>query len=192
MNFPHFNCLLQYMLSSGKGYDNYGLILSAATLVPLQGFWNNIVYIRTRYLGNIISYVGSTSRRVSSYFQRSSNPDITEQSALESCQQSAAHDQLQVIQFNRSSLERTLFDEGDNAHTLNKEEEEPNPLETAPKMVHFVENPVIRTFFAEDDDTHTPNENEADGETLEKIPKDKTCINLDEEGGERSVKVPSR
>lgn len=175
MNICHFNCLPQYMLSSGRGYDNYGLILSAATLVPLQGFWNNIVYIRTRYLGSMMSYVGSTSRRVSSYlqrgssyFQRSSNPDITEQSALESIQQSVAHDQFQVIQFNRSSLERNLFDERDNVNTLNKEEEQANPLETTPKMVHFVENPVIRTFFEEDDDTNTPNENEVDGTILEK------------------------
>ncbi|KAL3776736.1 hypothetical protein HJC23_005397 [Cyclotella cryptica] len=158
---------LQYMLSSGKGYDNYGLILSAATLVPLQGFWNNIVYIRTRYLGTIISYVGSTSRRVSSYFQRSSNPDITEQSALESFQQSAAHDQLQVLQFNRSSLEDTFFEQGENAISLNKKEKESKPLETTLKMVHFTENPAVRTFSEEENARNDMNGNEEDGDMRE-------------------------
>eukprot|EP00804_Cyclotella_cryptica_P010052 CCRYP_020493-RB/>CCRYP_020493-RB protein AED:0.05 eAED:0.05 QI:45/1/1/1/0.75/0.8/5/445/885 len=158
---------LQYMLSSGKGYDDYGLILSAATLVPLQGFWNNIVYIRTRYLGTIISYVGSTSRRFSSYFQRSSNPDITEQSALESFQQSTAHDQLQVLQFNRSSLEDTLFEQGENTISLKKKEKESKPLETTPKMVHFTEDPAIRTFSEEENARNDLNGNEEDGDMRE-------------------------
>eukprot|EP00956_Cyclotella_meneghiniana_P011206 scaffold15730_cov27-Cyclotella_meneghiniana.AAC.3 len=37
---PYLTLQYMHMLSSGKGYDNYGLILSAATMVPLQGFWN--------------------------------------------------------------------------------------------------------------------------------------------------------
>ena len=41
---------LQYMWSSGKALTNYGFILYAATSVPLQGFWNFVVYIRPRYI----------------------------------------------------------------------------------------------------------------------------------------------
>lgn len=37
------------MLSSGRGYDMYGLMLTASTMVPLQGFWNFIVYAQPRY-----------------------------------------------------------------------------------------------------------------------------------------------
>lgn len=45
---------LQYMWSSGKALTNYGFILYAATSVPLQGFWNFVVYIRPRYIkGNV-------------------------------------------------------------------------------------------------------------------------------------------
>ena len=38
------------MWSAGYGYDIYSLTLTAATLAPLQGFWNFFVYIRPRYL----------------------------------------------------------------------------------------------------------------------------------------------
>jgi hypothetical protein len=38
----------KYMLSSGKGYDEYGLTLAASTMCALQGFWNFIVYARPR------------------------------------------------------------------------------------------------------------------------------------------------
>jgi len=41
---------MQYMWSSGKAFTNYGFILYAASSVPLQGFWNFIVYARPRYL----------------------------------------------------------------------------------------------------------------------------------------------
>eukprot|EP00956_Cyclotella_meneghiniana_P018264 scaffold30292_cov26-Cyclotella_meneghiniana.AAC.1 len=54
---------LQYMLSSGTGYDSYGLILSSATLVPLQGFWNSFVYIRPRYARDIVSGITSSFAR---------------------------------------------------------------------------------------------------------------------------------
>ncbi|KAL7488284.1 hypothetical protein ACHAW6_013868 [Cyclotella cf. meneghiniana] len=47
--------VLQYMWSSGKGYNIYGLTLAAATLVPLQGFWNCFVYCRPRYFKNFKS-----------------------------------------------------------------------------------------------------------------------------------------
>ena len=53
----------QYMLSSGTGYDSYGLILSSATLVPLQGFWNSFVYIRPRYARDIVSGITSSFAR---------------------------------------------------------------------------------------------------------------------------------
>ena len=36
------------MWVAGKGYDNYGFILVSGTLVPLQGFWNAVVYLRPR------------------------------------------------------------------------------------------------------------------------------------------------
>jgi hypothetical protein len=42
---------LQYLWSSGTGYNIYGLTLAAATMVPLQGFWNFWVYARPRYFG---------------------------------------------------------------------------------------------------------------------------------------------
>ena len=54
------------MLSSGKGYDNYGLILSAATMVPLQGFWNSLVYIRPRYLQKLASLAAASLNSISS------------------------------------------------------------------------------------------------------------------------------
>jgi hypothetical protein len=54
------------MLSSGKGYDNYGLILSAATMVPLQGFWNCCVYIRPRYSTDLASWVEASGSRIRS------------------------------------------------------------------------------------------------------------------------------
>ena len=104
-------CLNQYMLSSGKGYVNYDLILSAATLVPLQGAWNNFIYIRTRYLNNVAGYVGSTVRRVSSLFRRSSNPKSTEQSALETMQQCAAHEELGVGHVDKNSRINVLNEE---------------------------------------------------------------------------------
>ena len=113
-------CLNQYMLSSGKGYVNYGLILSAATLVPLQGVWNNFIYIRTRYLNNVGFYVGSTVRRVSSFFRRSSNPKSTEQSALETMQQCAAHEELEVGQVDENSSINVLNE--DNKATTSNEE----------------------------------------------------------------------
>ena len=79
--YSFWNCfeilVLQYMFSSGQGYDNYGLILSAATLAPLQGFWNAFVYIRPRYLSSIVARVGSPFRCVSSFFQRKSKADAT-------------------------------------------------------------------------------------------------------------------
>ncbi len=41
---------LQYTWSSGRGFSNYGLILAAGTMVPLQGLWNFFVYVRPRFL----------------------------------------------------------------------------------------------------------------------------------------------
>lgn len=62
------------MLSSGKGYDMYGLILAASTMVPLQGFWNFVVYAKPRYFNrngsaklrsNFGSVVNKVSKRTS-------------------------------------------------------------------------------------------------------------------------------
>lgn len=44
------NINLQYMWSSGYGYDIYGLTLAASTMVPLQGFWNFCVYAVRSYV----------------------------------------------------------------------------------------------------------------------------------------------
>jgi len=41
---------LQYSWASGKAFSRYGLIVFAGTTVPLQGFFNFIVYIRPRYM----------------------------------------------------------------------------------------------------------------------------------------------
>lgn len=109
------------MLSSGKGYVDYGLILIAATLVPLQGAWNNFIYIRTRYLNSVAVYVGSTVRRVSSLFRRSSNPKSTQQSALETMQQCAAHLELEVCHVDKNSSINILDEKDNEANTENVE-----------------------------------------------------------------------
>ena len=105
------------MLSSGRGYDNYGLILGAAILVPLQGFWNFFVYIRTRYLNQAVARVSFSISFVSSLFRRSSNR-TTEQS----WQLSAAHEQLQVVYFNENAVIGTIDNEDNNTKTPRKAE----------------------------------------------------------------------
>lgn len=56
---------LQYAWAGGTAFTRYGFILTAGTMVPLQGWWNLIVYIRPRYGKNIINSIskafGSTS-----------------------------------------------------------------------------------------------------------------------------------
>lgn len=105
------------MLSSGSGYDNYGLILGAAILVPLQGFWNFFVYIRTRYLNQAAARVSFSISFVSSLFRRSSNR-TTEQS----WQLSAAHEQLQVVSFNENAVIGAIDNEDNNTKTPRKAE----------------------------------------------------------------------
>lgn len=39
---------LQYLWAAGSGYNSYGFTLFACTLVPLQGFWNCVVFFRLR------------------------------------------------------------------------------------------------------------------------------------------------
>ena len=39
---------LQYLWAAGGGYSAYGFVLFACTLVPLQGFWNMVVFFRVR------------------------------------------------------------------------------------------------------------------------------------------------
>ena len=70
------------MLSSGKGYDNYGLILSAATMVPLQGFWNSFVYIRPRYLQKLASLAAASLNRISSSMFKSRKTSETESPSI--------------------------------------------------------------------------------------------------------------
>eukprot|EP00804_Cyclotella_cryptica_P008353 CCRYP_018338-RA/>CCRYP_018338-RA protein AED:0.29 eAED:0.31 QI:0/1/0.66/1/0/0.33/3/1352/190 len=57
---------LQYMWSSGRALTNYGFILYAATSVPLQGFWNFVVYIRPRYIKGAVQMVPNFPRAVTS------------------------------------------------------------------------------------------------------------------------------
>ena len=110
------------MLSSGQTYDNYCLILNAATLVPLQVFWNNFVYIRPRYLSKMLAHVGSSFRRVSSFFKRRSKADATEQSAVDSLQQSRPHDQLQVLHVCGNEVMSSLDNDCDSANTRSNKE----------------------------------------------------------------------
>lgn len=55
---------LQFMLASGYAYSHYGFFLFAGTVVPLQGFWNFLVYSRTRKI-TASSLVSSVVDRVS-------------------------------------------------------------------------------------------------------------------------------
>lgn len=50
---------LQFMLASGAAYSHYGFFLFAGTVVPLQGFWNFLVYARTRKI-NAVSIIRQT------------------------------------------------------------------------------------------------------------------------------------
>ena len=45
---------LQLTWATGQGYSSYGWILLATALVPMQGFWNAVVYFRrkTKKLAN--------------------------------------------------------------------------------------------------------------------------------------------
>ncbi len=117
------------MLSSGQAYDNSHFILSAATLVPLQGFWNNFVYIRPRYLSKMLAHVGSSFRRVSSFFQRRSKADATEQSAVDSLQQPRPHDQLQVLHVCGNAVMSSLDDDCNSANAQSKNEIDNKTLE---------------------------------------------------------------
>ena len=105
------------MLSSGKGFDNYGLILCAATLVPLQGCWNNFVYIRPRYLSKILS---SSGQCVLTLFQGNSKEDATDH-ALKSLQQAGACDQLQAVSLYGNAINSTSYKEGDDPNTREKD-----------------------------------------------------------------------
>jgi len=60
--------VLQYKWSSGKALTNYGFILYAATSVPLQGFWNFVVYIRPRYIKGYVEMVPNLPPRAASRF----------------------------------------------------------------------------------------------------------------------------
>ena len=53
---------LQFMWSAGSGYSTYGLVVLACTLVPLQGFFNGIVYFHHklhRQLGAVTHIISS-------------------------------------------------------------------------------------------------------------------------------------
>merc|ERR1712194_775174 len=50
---------LQFMWASGSGYSAYEFVVIACTLVPLQGFWNAIIFFRKRLSGIIAREVTS-------------------------------------------------------------------------------------------------------------------------------------
>jgi len=62
---------LQFLWASGSGYSAYGFIVIACTLVPLQGFWNCIVYFRKRTSGFITEISSSLVSQLRSSHLRS-------------------------------------------------------------------------------------------------------------------------
>ena len=56
---------LQYLWAAGSGYSNYGFTLFASTLVPLQGFWNSVVFFRVRMKKSLSDSISFVSRRFS-------------------------------------------------------------------------------------------------------------------------------
>jgi len=68
--------VLQFMLANKKAYTSYGLFLTAGILVPLQGFWNYLAHIRTKWNSDGKSKTGSffQSKIISSLKPRSNIP----------------------------------------------------------------------------------------------------------------------
>ena len=121
------------MLSTGKGYDNFGLILSASTLVPLQGFWNTFVYIRPRYLSIILAHVASFICRMASFVQRGSKRDAIQRSASETWQQSASDPQSHVIQVGENAVNSSSDVECNDPTAPNKTESDDTIMDTIPQ-----------------------------------------------------------
>lgn len=61
--------LLQYSWAADNYFSNYGLILAAGTMVPLQGFWNFFVYIRPRQMKKATRSIRRASTRLLGRFQ---------------------------------------------------------------------------------------------------------------------------
>lgn len=59
---------LQFAWASGYAFTNYGFILAAGTMVPLQGFWNMLVYIRPRYSDKAAKQFTTTMATLGSSF----------------------------------------------------------------------------------------------------------------------------
>lgn len=59
-----FYLALQYAWVRGSALTNYGLVLTAAALVPLQGFWNMLVYIRPRHWKKVKKALSSRGKTV--------------------------------------------------------------------------------------------------------------------------------
>merc|ERR1719145_285612 len=57
---------LQYSWAAGVGYSQYGFVLFACTLVPLQGFWNSAVFFRIRAKKRVTEVVSEVKSRSSS------------------------------------------------------------------------------------------------------------------------------
>ena len=102
MTWPPY-LALQYFWAAGKEYGNYGFILYAGTVVPLQGLWNFFVYARNRQLkkmnerlgvaisqtaGSIRSGMRAVSRNSNVTSRTSTNPKSSAQNDIGAAQES--------------------------------------------------------------------------------------------------------
>ena len=70
MTWPPY-LALQFLWASGKAFSSYGFVLYASSVVPLQGFWNLIVYLlRTRM--NVLD-LSSTRSKMSKHLSRTTS-----------------------------------------------------------------------------------------------------------------------
>lgn len=86
---------LQYMWAADNYFTEYGLILSAGILVPLQGFWNFLVYVRPRHMKQLRKSTVElrsqlVSRIRSSLSRRTSSAQSTTQKRTSSSNQSSS------------------------------------------------------------------------------------------------------
>ena len=65
--------VLQFLWAADNYFTQYGLILSAGVLVPLQGFWNFFVYIRPRQFKRIRARAAKASSLFFARFQSSTS-----------------------------------------------------------------------------------------------------------------------
>lgn len=74
--------VLQYSWAADSFFSNYGLLLAAGAMVPLQGFWNFIVYIRPRQYKQASVRLRRASSRFRGRFQTQTTEDSTTRSFM--------------------------------------------------------------------------------------------------------------